>query len=116
MFIALLYISHPLFSFSISIEMIVTSGNNSLKKMDSATLNNILLRTDGFKNVFRGLTYKPNKPCSNVHSGTYTSIGKRTPAKEYTLTKDNESRFYQDLDRSGQIRRTQTAGVKQRGK
>ena len=69
--------------------MIVTSGNSSLKKLDSATLNNILLRTDGFKNVFRGLTYKPNKPSSNVNSGNYTSIGKRTPAKEYTLTKDS---------------------------
>ena len=103
------------FLFPSTIEMIVTSGNSSLKKMDSATLNTILLRTDGFKNVFRGLTYKSSKPASTAHSGTYTSIGKRTPAKEYTLTKDStESRFYQDLDRSGQMRRTQTASVKQR--
>lgn len=75
------------FLFPSDIEMIVTSGNSSLKKLDSATLNTIMLRTDGFKNVFRGLTYKSSKPSTNVHSGTYTSIGKRTPAKEYTLTK-----------------------------
>ena len=94
--------------------MIVTSGNSSLKKIDSATFNNILLRTDGFKNVFRGLTYKHSHPTSNTHSGTYTSIGKRTPVKEYTLTVDKESRLLHDLNKSGQLRRTQTAEVNKR--
>lgn len=53
------------------------------KKYDSASLNNLFLRTDGFKNVFKGLTYKNSlsKPMSNAHSGTYSSIGKRTPAR-----------------------------------
>ena len=97
--------------------MIVTSGSTpSLKKFDNTTLNTILLRTDGFKSVFKGLTNKHSTPTSQVHSGNYTSIGKRVPAKEYHLTKDSESRFYNDLNRSGQIRRTQTAEVKKRGR
>ena len=95
--------------------MIVTSGT-SLKKYDNTTLNSILLRTDGFKNVFKGLTCKTSTPSSQIYSGTYSSIGKRTPAKEYHLTKDSESRLYtHDADRSTQIRRTQTAEVKKRG-
>ncbi len=80
--------------------MIVTSGScttlkssKSIKKMDSASINNILLRTDGFKNVFRGLTYKHSQPTLQTHGGTYTSLGKRTPAKEYHFTKDGESRL-----------------------
>ena len=88
--LTLLYFTNPnYFLFPSVIEMIVTSGNSSMKKLDSVTLNNILLRTEGFKHVFRGLTYKPNKPATNLHSGNHTSIGKRTPAKEYTLTKDS---------------------------
>ena len=53
------------------------------KKYENASLNNLFLRTDGFKNVFKGLTYKSpsGKPMSSGHSGTYTSIGKRTPAR-----------------------------------
>lgn len=80
--------------------MIVTSGScsslkshKSIKKMDSASINTILLRTDGFKNVFKGLTYKHNQQAHYPHSGTYTSLGKRTPAKEYHFTKDGESRL-----------------------
>jgi hypothetical protein len=96
--------------------MIVTSGSTSLKKFDNATLNSIMLRTDGFKNVFRGLTYKHSTPVSQSHSGTYTSIGKRCPSKEYILTKDSESRFLNEADKSGQFRRTKTAEVKQRTK
>ena len=62
--------------------MIVTSGSTpSLKKFDSATLNTILMRTDGFKSVFKGLTNKNSTPGSHISSGNYTSIGKRTPAK-----------------------------------
>ncbi len=69
--------------------MIVSSSMGTLNK------NNILLRTDGFKNVFRGLTYKHSVPKSpqGCHAGTYTSIGKRTPAKEYHFTKDAESKL-----------------------
>ena len=63
-------------------------NSSSLKRLDSAAVNNILLRTDGFKNVFKGLTYKNSAPkITNSHSGTYTSIGKRTPAKEYHVVK-----------------------------
>lgn len=58
--------------------------------MDSASINTILLRTDGFKTVFKGLTYKHTH---QPHSGTYTSLGKRTPAKEYHFTKDADSRL-----------------------
>lgn len=74
--------------------MIVSSSTGSLsKKFDNHNLNN-LLRTDGFKNVFRGLTYKPSAPKTQpLHAGTYTSIGKRTPAREYHLTKDTESKI-----------------------
>ena len=62
--------------------MIVTSGSTpSLKKFDSATLNTILLRTDGFKSVFKGLTHKQSTPANHISSGNYTSIGKRVPAK-----------------------------------
>ena len=87
--------------------MIVTSGSSSsIKKMDSAMLNTIMMRTDGFKNVFRGFSHKHNQPS---HQGTHTSIGKRTPAKEYHLTKDSESRLYGEFDRSTHLRRNQTA-------
>lgn len=65
--------------------MIVSSSVSSLsKKTDNAAFNNLLLRTDGFKHVFKGLTYKHSMPKSSQptnHAGTYTSIGKRTPAK-----------------------------------
>ena len=65
------------------------------KKYDSNSLNNLFLRTDGFKHVFKGLTYKhsASKPNLNTHSGMYTSIGKRTPAREYHFTKDGESKL-----------------------
>ena len=62
--------------------MIVTSGSSSsLKKIDSTTLNAILLRTDGFKSVFKGFSHKNSAPGSHISSGNYTSIGKRTPGK-----------------------------------
>jgi hypothetical protein len=62
--------------------------NSSFKKFESIPINTILLRTDGFKKVIKGLTYKnPAPKIANYHSGTYTSIGKRTPAKEYHLVK-----------------------------
>lgn len=64
-------------------------NSSSVKRLDSAGMNTILLRTDGFKNVIKGLTYKNSAPkITNYHSGTYTSIGKRTPAKEYHLGKE----------------------------
>lgn len=74
--------------------MIVSSSSGSLKRFDNPNINN-LLKTDGFKNVFRGLTYKPSvqKTQPHHHAGTYTSIGKRTPAREYHLTKDTESKI-----------------------
>lgn len=99
--------------------MIVSSSAGLLsKKTDNQTLSNILLRTDGFKNVFRGLTYKhsTNKNTQASHAGTYTSIGKRTPAKEYHFTKDAESKLDGEEDRSKQFRRTQTAEIATRSK
>ena len=92
----------------------IVSSTHSLKKLDPSAINTMLLRTDGFKNVFRGLTYKhtPSKP-QGYHSGTYSSIGKRTPAKEYHLTKDSESHLDEN-EKSRQLRRTQTADVGQR--
>ena len=98
--------------------MIVTSGNSSLKKIDSgSSFNNMLLRTDGFKHVLRGLAHKhANTSSQGRHGGTYTSIGKRTPAKEYHLTKDCESRLTTEVGKVSQVRRTQTAEVKQRCK
>lgn len=93
--------------------MIVSSSANSLKKSDNA-FNSLLLRTDGFKHVFRGLTYKqqPSRQ-QNTHAGTYTSIGRRTPAKEYHLTKDGDSKLECE-EASRQGRRTQTAEMAQR--
>lgn len=67
--------------------MIVNSSSGILgKKGDSQSLTNLLLRTDGFKHVFRGLTYKSSLPKGSIgqqqaHQGTYSSMGKRTPAK-----------------------------------
>jgi len=81
--------------------------NSSLKKLESVPMNTILLRTDGFKKVFKGLTYKnSSSKIVNYHSGTYTSIGKRTPAKEHHLAKE-----YLGLEEghNKQFRRTQTA-------
>lgn len=64
--------------------MIVSSSMGILnKKYDKQNFNSVLMRTDGFKNVFRGLTYKHSLPKNTPasHAGTYTSIGKRTPGK-----------------------------------
>ena len=63
--------------------------NSSLKRLESVPMNTILLRTDGFKKVIKGLTSKNSAPkIANYHSGTYTSIGKRTPAKEFHSVKE----------------------------
>lgn len=96
--------------------MIVSSSAGLLgKKMESANLNNLMLRTDGFKNVFRGLTYKQSMPKpSPSHAGTYTSIGRRTPAKEYHFTRDADSRL--DCEDNKQARRTQTAELASRSR
>lgn len=75
--------------------MIVSASTGLLgKKLENPSLNNLMQRTDGFKNVFRGLTYKQSlsRP-TGTHGGTYTSIGKRTPAKEYHFTRDADSRL-----------------------
>jgi hypothetical protein len=99
--------------------MIVSSSVGLLtKKFDNQNLNNLMLRTDGFKNVFRGLTYKHSMPKSSQggHAGTYTSIGKRTPAKEYHFTKDAESKLECEEEKSKQFRRTQTAEIASRAK
>jgi hypothetical protein len=66
--------------------MIVNSSSGMLgKKCESQSLTSLLLRTDGFKHVFRGLTYKSSLPKGGaqqqLHQGTYSSMGKRTPAK-----------------------------------
>jgi len=64
--------------------MIVSSSVGCInKKVDTPTFNNLLLRSDGFKHVYKGLTYKHSmpKPSQGTHAGTYTSIGRRTPAK-----------------------------------
>jgi hypothetical protein len=96
--------------------MIVSSSATLLaKKFEGQSLNNLMLRTDGFKNVFRGLTYKQSMPKPTAsHAGTYTSIGRRTPAKEYHFTRDAESRL--DCDEPKQGRRTQTAEMASRGR
>lgn len=96
--------------------MIVSSSAGLLsRKLDGQGLNSLMLRTDGFKNIFRGLTYKQSapKPAAS-HAGSYTSIGKRTPAKEYHFTRDNESRLEYE-DPAKQQRRTQTAELGMRG-
>lgn len=64
--------------------MIVSSSMACLtRKADPHNFNNLLLRSDGFQHLYKGLTYKHNvnKNAQNTHVGTYTSLGKRTPAK-----------------------------------
>jgi hypothetical protein len=78
--------------------MIVSSSAGSIvRKAETPTFNNLLLRSDGFKHVYKGLTYKHSMPRSSqihgTHAGTYTSIGKRTPAKENNLPKDSDSKL-----------------------
>lgn len=90
--------------------MLVSSSAGLLgRKGDALGLNSLMLRTDGFKNVFRGLTYKQSSSKPTVsHAGTYTSIGRRTPARDYHFTRDADSKLdYEDT--SKQPRRTQTA-------
>ncbi len=90
--------------------MLVSSSAGLLgRKAEGQGLNSLMLRTDGFKNVFRGLTYKQStpKPAAS-HAGTYTSIGRRTPARDYHFTKDADSKLDCE-DTSKQPRRTQTA-------
>lgn len=90
--------------------MLVSSSAGLLgRKGEVQGLNSLMLRTDGFKNVFRGLTYKQSAPKpAGSHAGTYTSIGKRTPARDYHFTRDADSKLDCE-DPSKQPRRIQTA-------
>jgi hypothetical protein len=49
-------------------------------------MSNILLRTDGFKKVVKGLSYKRNS-CNNIKSSQniHTSMGKRSVMKHYEI-------------------------------
>lgn len=51
-------------------------------------MSNILLKTDGFKKVTKGLTYKRSS-CNNIISGhnIHTSMGKRSVMKHYEIGK-----------------------------
>jgi len=51
-------------------------------------MTKIFLRTDGFKKVVKGLSYKPSS-CNNIKSNhnVYTSMGKRSVMKEYEIGK-----------------------------
>jgi hypothetical protein len=53
-------------------------------------MSNIMLRTDGFKKVVKGLSYKRNS-CNAIKSGhnIHTSMGKRTPMKHYEIANEN---------------------------
>lgn len=75
--------------------MMTTSSNYLSKRPDyySGSMSNLMLRSDGFKRIVKGLTYKRGSttniitsintnPKSN-HNGAYTSMGKRTVNKEY---------------------------------
>ena len=70
--------------------MITNSGSAFSKKIEfqAASMSNILLRTDGFKKVVKGLSYKRNS-CKNLKSShnIHTSMGKRTPMRHYEIGK-----------------------------
>lgn len=56
--------------------------------MHGGSMSNILLRTDGFKKVVKGLSYKRNssnnmRSSQNIHS----SMGKRSVIRNYELHK-----------------------------
>jgi hypothetical protein len=58
------------------------------KKIDYqpiSSMSNLMLRTDGFKKVVKGLTYNKTSAVNIIRNGshTYTSMGKRTPMMHY---------------------------------
>jgi hypothetical protein len=66
----------------------LANSSTSLSKRPEYTSNsmsNLMLRTDGFKKVVKGLTYKrgstTNIAYKSNHNGAYTSMGKRNIAK-----------------------------------
>ena len=75
-------------------------------------MSNILLRTDGFKKVVKGLSYNRNstnnlRPSQNIH----TSMGKRSVMRHYEIGREYEQKeenLY-DNEKSQQFRRTKTA-------
>jgi hypothetical protein len=84
--------------------MIVSGSVGSLSRKFDHHTNPILMRTDGFKNVFKGLSYKQSASKPNV---PYTSLGKRSHPN---IAKEHESKL-EDEDNSKQFRRTQTAEI-----
>ena len=66
--------------------MIINS--NSIPKTNYITNSNILLRTDGFKKIVKGLSSKKKLlPSEGVksHSNLHTSAGFRRVSKEYNI-------------------------------
>ena len=71
----------------------ITSTCSFTKKPDfqSSSMSNILFRTDGFKKVVKGLSYKKIPSTTNIKSGhkIHTSMGKRSTFQQYEINNEN---------------------------
>jgi hypothetical protein len=67
--------------------MLANSSTSLSKRPEyiSNSMSNLMLRTDGFKKVVKGLTYKRGSTTNITykpnHNGVYTSMGKRNISK-----------------------------------
>lgn len=68
----------------------ISSGSVFAKQLElhTGSMSNILLRTDGFKKVVKGLSYKRNSSTNTRSSQNFhTSMGKRSIPKQYDIAK-----------------------------
>ncbi len=61
--------------------MLLSSNSISRKLESPSSVSNLMLRTDGFKKIVKGLSYKQSFTVKNNHIGSYSSLGKRVPSK-----------------------------------
>jgi hypothetical protein len=82
-------------------------------------MSNILMRTDGFKKVVKGLSYKRISSNNNIKSShnVHTSMGKRSVMKHYEIGNyEQKDTDLFDSEKSQQFRRTKTADYNRHAK
>ncbi len=93
----------------------ISSSSSFGKKIDiqPGSMSSILMRTDGFKKVVKGLSYKRlssnNNNLKSSHN-IHTSMGKRSVMKHYEIgSHEHKDTDLFDTDKSQQFSRTKTA-------
>lgn len=91
--------------------MIVTSTLLPKKTECRKSMTTILMRTDGFQNVFKGLTYKQTFNIGKQqqsHFGSHTSMDKRPRMSKQINLKDSDSHFEECEDKIQSSNKPQT--------